>query len=126
METVIAGGKIVKENGKLLVHYPKAAHKPCLLNTARLLHPITPESFEIKAPEGAKKVRVQVMDTLPWIPITQGREVTLDVKDGVVQCDLAQDVLYIAQVERTASNGNIGSRLWAASMQAGRTLPLSA
>ena len=48
------------------------------------------------------------MDTLPWIPITQGREVTLPVKDGVVQCDPDQDALYIAQVERYGINGNIG------------------
>ena len=108
VETVIAGGKLVKENGKLLVHYPAAEHKPCLLNTTRLLNPITPDSFKIHAPAGAKKVRVQVMDTLPWIPITQPRQVELEVKDGVVQRDLEQDVLYIAQVERYGINGNVG------------------
>jgi adenine deaminase len=108
VETVIAGGKIVKEDGALRVHYPTAKHRPCLLNTAKLLHPITPESFQIKAPAGAGRVKVQVMDTLPWIPITQGREAVLDVKDGIVQCDVGQDVLYIAQVERYGINGNVG------------------
>ena len=108
IETVISGGKMVVDRGELLVHYSKAEHKPCLLNTMKLKNPVTAESFKMKAPVGAKKVKVQVMDTLPSIPITLGREVVLNVKDGVVECDVAQDVLYIAQVERYGKNGNIG------------------
>jgi len=103
-----SAGKKVAENGESLVHYPVAEHKPCVLNTCTLLNPITPDSFKMAAPEGAKKVKVKCMDTLPWIPITQPREVELDVVDGYVQCDVSQDVLYIAQVERYGKNGNIG------------------
>ncbi len=101
-------GKQVLDNGEMLVHYEPAEHDPCLLNTTRLLNPITPDSFKIAAPEGASKVKVLCMDTLPWIPITQPREVELDCVDGYVQCDVEQDVLYIAQVERYGKNGNIG------------------
>ena len=103
-----AAGKQVLDNGELLVHYPVAEHKPCILNTCTLLNPITPDSFKIAAPEGASKVKVKCMDTLPWIPITQPREVELACVDGYVQCDVAQDVLYIAQVERYGKNGNVG------------------
>jgi len=106
--SVIAGGKEILDNGKMLVSYPVAEHAPCLLNTTTLKNEITADCFKVMAPEGAKKVKVQVMDTLPWIPITTGREVELEVKDGVVQCDLEQDVLYIAQVERYGINGNVG------------------
>lgn len=106
--SVISGGKQIVDNGTCLVSYPKAEHKPCLLNTTYLKNPVTPDSFKIYAPEGAKKVKAQVMDTLPWIPITQGREAVLDVEDGVVKCDVSQDVLYIAQVERYGINGNVG------------------
>ena len=108
IETVISGGKMVVDKGELLVHYPKAEHKPCLLNTVKMKSPVTADSFKFMAPAGAKKVKVQVMDTLPFIPITLGREVVLEVKDGVVECDVNQDVLYIAQVERYGKNGNIG------------------
>ena len=101
-------GKQVLDNGEMLVHYEPAEHDPCLLNTTRLFNPITPDSFKIAAPEGASKVKVLCMDTLPWIPITQPREVELDCVDGYVQCDVEQDVLYIAQVERYGKNGNIG------------------
>lgn len=101
-------GKQVLDHGEMLVHYEPAEHDPCLLNTTRLLNPVTPDSFKIAAPEGASKVKVLCMDTLPWIPITQPREVELDCVDGYVRCDVEQDVLYIAQVERYGKNGNIG------------------
>ena len=101
-------GKQVLDHGEMLVHYEPAEHEPCLLNTTRLLNPITPDSFKIAAPEGASKVKVLCMDTLPWIPITQPREVELDCVDGYVSCDVEQDVLYIAQVERYGKNGNVG------------------
>ena len=108
VRSVIAGGKQIVDNSEMLVHYPVAEHEPCLLNTMNLAHPIKPSCFGIKAPEGAKQVKVLVMDTLPWIPITTPREVELEVKDGIVQCDVEQDVLYIAQVERYGKNGNVG------------------
>ncbi len=108
VKDVFSAGKQVVADGELLVHYPVAEHDPCLLDTTRLLNPITADSFKIAAPEGAKKVKVTCMDTLPWIPITQPRDVVLDCADGFVSCDLDQDVLYIAQVERYGINGNIG------------------
>jgi len=106
--TTVAGGKQVSENGKLIVHYEKAEHDPCILNTVHFVNPITADSFKMKAPAGAKKVKVMCMDTLPYIPFTSRRDVELNVVDGVIQCDTDQDVLYIAQVERHGKNGNIG------------------
>ena len=106
--TTVSGGKQVTENGQLLVHYAKAEHAPCLLNTVHFVNPITADSFKMKAPAGAKKVKVMCMDTLPYIPFTSRRDVELNVVDGVIQCDTDQDVLYIAQVERHGKNGNIG------------------
>ena len=92
----------------MIVHYEKAEHDPCILNTVHFVNPITADSFKMKAPDGAKKVKVLCMDTLPYIPFTSRRDVELNVVDGVIQCDTDQDVLYIAQVERHGKNGNIG------------------
>lgn len=108
VDTVIAGGRVVAEDGASVVHYPAAAHDDILLNTVHLARPVEAADFEVRVSETAKSVKVKVMDTLPWIPITQPRDVELKVLDGVVQSDLEQDVLYIAQVERHGKNGNIG------------------
>ena len=106
--TTFAGGRQITDNGKLLVRYETAEHEPCVLNTMHLKNPITADSFKIHAPAGAKKVKALVMDTLPYMPFTNRRDVELPVVDGVVQCDVEQDVLYIAQVERHGKNGNVG------------------
>lgn len=108
VDTVIAGGRIVAEGGESVVHYPVAEHDPILLNTVHLAKPLEAADFEVRVSKAAKAAKVKVMDTLPWIPITQPRDVELKVADGVVQSDLEQDILYIAQVERHGKNGNIG------------------
>lgn len=109
--SVIAGGNLVVEDGKLIKPYEKAEHKPCLLNTIKLTKKVTSEDFMIRVDQEAKEARVKVMRTLDWIPITYGQETVLPVRNGVVQCDLEQDILYIAQVERYGKNGNIGKAL---------------
>jgi len=95
--TTFAGGRQITDNGKLLVHYETAEHEPCVLNTMHLKNPITADSFKIHAPAGAKKVKALVMDTLPYMPFTNRRDVELPVVDGVVQCDVEQDVLYMRE-----------------------------
>ena len=71
--STFAGGRRITEDGKLLVHYGMAVHEPCVLNTMHLKNPITADSFKLHAPEGAKKVKAIVMDTLPYIPFTNRR-----------------------------------------------------
>jgi len=63
--------------------------------------------------EGASFAEVMAMRTLDWIPITIPQPAKLAVKDGRVLCDVQQDVLYIAQVERYGKNGNIGKAFMA-------------
>lgn len=105
---VIAGGKPVAADGKFLHPYAPIQHAPVLLNTCHFKNPITPESFVYRVDEDVKSVKVHVIQTLDWIPITEERFAELPVKDGVIQCDPAQDVLYVAQVERYGINGNVG------------------
>lgn len=106
--SVVANGELVCEDGQMLVEYPTADHAPAVLNTVKLLEPVTEDSFKVRVDASASKAKVLVMDTLQEIPFTHGREVELSVVDGVVQCDTDQDVLYIAQVERHGKNGNVG------------------
>ncbi|NLL18966.1 MAG: adenine deaminase [Clostridia bacterium] len=106
--SVIAGGKLVVEAGNLLERLPVAEHNPILLNTIKLKKPVEPQDLAITVDPKAKKANVKLMRTLDWIPITFGQEAQLAVADGVIQADLDQDILYIAQVERHGKNGNIG------------------
>jgi len=105
---VIAGGKLVAREGKFLHPYERTEHAPCLLHTLRRKEPVTAESFVYKVGELVGAVEVHVIQTLDWIPITEDRHAVLRVENGAVQCDVENDVLYVAQVERYGKNGNIG------------------
>jgi adenine deaminase len=111
--SVISGGNLVVEDGKLIKGYPKADHKPYLLNTVKLSKFMSAEDFMIKVDAEAKQAKVKVMRTLDWIPITFSQEAILPVVDGIIQCNIEQDVLHIAQVERYGKNGNIGKAFMA-------------
>jgi adenine deaminase len=114
VETVIAKGKEVLVNGKLMVSYPKAKHDPCLMNTVILPGgQVKPRDLGITVDPKAKQAKVLGMRTLDWIPITIAQEGTLPVRDGIIQADIGQDLLLIAQVERYGKNGNIGKAFMA-------------
>jgi adenine deaminase len=113
VKTVIANGKLIVNEEKLLERFPVAEHHPILLNTTKLAQEIRPEDLTIKVDPQAKTARVMAMRTLDWIPITSGEECELEVKDGVIQASLDKDILYIAQVERHGKNGNIGKAFMA-------------
>jgi adenine deaminase len=106
--TSIAGGQVFMEEEKVLVDYSEAKHDDCLMNTMHLDHEITPEELMLRVDDGRQQVKVCAMQTEDCFLVTSGIEANLPVQNGVVQCDVAQDVLYIAQVERHGVNGNIG------------------
>lgn len=104
----IANGKVVARDGKLVVPLPLPDHDPVLLNTFNLRSPVTAQDLIIAAPKGTMSASVHVMRTLPWIPITEGVEADLTVKNDHIASDPDQDVLHIAVVERHHATGNIG------------------
>ncbi len=58
--------------------------------------------------DDTKRVQVTAIRTESCTLVTSPVTVWLNVKNGIVQCDPDQDILYIAQVERHGKNGRIG------------------
>jgi adenine deaminase len=104
----VAGGKLVAEAGRMVEPMPLAQHKPVLLDTFHLKEPVTAGDLVIPAQEGAENAHLHIMRTLPWVPITEGDEADLPVKDGYISADIEQDLLHIAVIERHHGTGNIG------------------
>ncbi len=104
----VAGGKLVAEDGHLVVDIPVAQHHASLLNTFHVKAPVSASDLVIPAKPGASKAHMHIMRTLPWVPITEGGEADLPVKDGYIACDVDQDLLHIAVIERHHATGNIG------------------
>ncbi len=104
----IANGKPVASQGKLVEPLPEVEHAPILLNTFHVRQPVQATDLLIPAPAGAAAAEVQIMRTLPWVPITEGGKATLPVRNGYLAADLEQDLLHIAVIERHHATGNIG------------------
>ena len=104
----IAGGKLIAEDTKLMEAIPTADHSPVILNTFHLKAEVKAGDLLIPAEAGKAKARMHVMRTLPFIPITEGGEADLPVKEGYIASDVEQDLLHIAVVERHKKTGNIG------------------
>jgi adenine deaminase len=104
----VANGKLIAEDNKLTEPIPLADHNPVLLNTFHLKEAVKASDLVIATENGATSAEVHVMRTLPWVPITQGGEATLPVKNGYINADIEQDLLHIAVIERHHATGNIG------------------
>ena len=106
---VISKGKVIVRDRKMLVNYLPIPHDDCLLNTINIKNgPVTAKDLGVCVDPKATSAKVLGMRTLDWIPITIKQEGVLPVRDGIVQADIEQDILLIAQVERYGKNRNIG------------------
>jgi len=108
VEKVIARGELTVENSKLLrgVESPKYSDK--LLHTVHLKKRLSGEDMAIHAPDGKTVARVRVIAASGHNLLTGAEEAEVFVKNGIISCDVENDILHIACVERYGKNGSIG------------------
>ncbi|MFY0659441.1 MAG: adenine deaminase [Shimia sp.] len=107
IEHVIARGKTVAQDGKVLVdcpHYDWPAHAWQTVNMGRAR---TAADFEVKAPEGATQVTANVIGVIENQAPTKALTAELSVTDGLAQGDIEKDVAQIALVERHRATGEV-------------------
>jgi len=104
----IANGELVAENLQMIKPLDIPEHDPVLLNTFNLKGQVKAEDLVIPAEAGSTWAKMHIMRTLPWVPITEGGEAELPVKNGYINSDVSQDLLHIAVVERHHATGNVG------------------
>ncbi len=108
VDSVISNGEYVVENGETIYEYKKPEYSPVMLNTVKLSKKITGDDLVIKTNADAKKAKVRVIGAKPTSLLTDALEADLDVVDGVIMPNTADDVLRIACVERYGKGGSIG------------------
>jgi adenine deaminase len=107
IELVIAQGRELARDGKLIADIPAYSYPDFARNTVRLKRPLVANDFDIKAPSGATEVRARVIGVIENQAPTRALERTLKVKNGLVEMDLSQDVCQVALVERHRATGTI-------------------
>lgn len=104
---VMADGEIVVEDGVYLPAVTKSKYPPFMYNTVILKKPVTAASFDIHA--NADKVEARVIRAVDASLFTGEAFAELPVVNGVVQPDVANDILRIAMVDRHGKSGSIGN-----------------
>ncbi|HMQ92998.1 MAG TPA: adenine deaminase [Amaricoccus sp.] len=107
VETVIARGEVVAENGACLAEEPDFTWPASARETVRMGRKLVAADFDIPAPEGATRVRARVIGVVENQAPTRALEAELAVVDGLVTGDVAKDVAQIALVERHRRTGSV-------------------
>ena len=107
IETVIARGQIVAQDGALVgeeapFEWPEKARQSVNMGKNK-----TATDFDIVAPEGANQVKARVIGVVENQAPTKALTATLGVQDGLAVGDEAQDVCQIALVERHRATGSV-------------------
>ena len=107
IETVIARGQIVAQDGELIgeeapFEWPEKARQSVNMGADK-----TAADFDIAAPDGANHVSARVIGVVENQAPTKALTATLSVEDGLAVGDAAQDVCQIALVERHRATGSV-------------------
>lgn len=105
---VIIDGEVTAENGKMTVPIGDYKYPDWAQNSMHIRDQITPESFQIAAPEGQADVLVRVIEVISARVGDYERHVKLPVKNGKLESDTAQDVLKTFVFERHHETGTFG------------------
>jgi adenine deaminase len=108
VEKVISRGKLMAEAGRPVAPVEDPPPPAVCRRTFHLKAAPTAADLVFAAPPGKTRARVHYMRVLPWIPLTEGFETELPIRQGIIRSDPSQDVLHIAVVERHHRTGNIG------------------
>ena len=103
IETVIARGQIVAEEGVLTAERPDYAWPESMKATVNMARDLEVKDFDI--PADGSSVRARVIGMVENQAPTRALEADLTVEGGLVQMDRAKDVAQIALVERHRATG---------------------
>ena len=107
IDEVYGRGARLAANGRLEADIPAYDYPASAKNTVKLGKRLAATDFDIKAPEGANKVRARVIGVIENQAPTRALEADLAVEDGLVAIDRAGDVCQIALVERHRGTGGV-------------------
>ncbi|MBG9450671.1 adenine deaminase [Cytobacillus firmus] len=105
IDQVYLAGKKAAEKGELTIDIAPYIYPDSVKKSVKR-KPVTVKEIAIEAPGSRAKVRA--IEAIPFQNLTGGSEYTLNVKEGIVQPCLKQDVLPLLVVERHGRTGKIG------------------
>lgn len=105
VETVIARGHVLAEDGQTTSDLPAYDYPETAKNTVKMGRVLEASDFDIASDKD--QVRARVIGVVENQAPTKALEADLSVKDDIVQMDRANDVAQIALVERHRATGAV-------------------
>lgn len=105
--TVIAHGKVIYNDGKLLANFPSYQYPDKAKQSLHLARPLVAEDFSLASKVDKSETTVHVIDVIENSARTAKTTATLQVKEGMIQPDLEQDIIQLACIERHRGTGEI-------------------
>lgn len=108
IEKVVANGKLVVVNGKIVTEIPKPQYPEKYVRTLNVKRKLREEDFKIKVPISSGKAEVRVIGVKDGTLLKDGLVEELPIVNGEVQINFEKDILKISVIERHKATGNIG------------------
>jgi adenine deaminase len=98
VRSVVAKGRLAVADGEVVAPLQRPLYPAFLKDTVRLHRPADAAAFAVPAPDGAVDVLARVIggDNL----VSDERHLRLPVVEGLVECDVDQDVIKLAMLDR--------------------------
>ena len=105
-EVVISNGRIIVQNGNILIPPRKHSFSKESLNSIKLSRDLEPSDFMIRAPANTENVQIRVISMITDL-VTSEEEMNWPVANGRLSVDLAKDIVKIAAIDRTHNPGKL-------------------
>ena len=107
---VFANGQLAAQDGKYLLPVAKIQWPSWVTDTIHIGRKLTAKDFEIAAPAGKTSVTAAIQ--APFYTDPDQKVATLKVVNGIVQRDLAHDIIKVAIVDRYTGTAKLGKMFW--------------
>ena len=97
---VIFGGKVVVEDGAILIDTPRPSYPPAMLQTVRVPFMPGADDFVVRTNRPDGPVEVRCVGVSSTFLATEERRATLAARGGVIAPDATKDVAMISMVDR--------------------------
>jgi adenine deaminase len=105
-ELVISRGKVVAENGRVLLELPAFPYPAWATNSVHLARPLTAADFRLAAPDDGSYT-ANVIGVIENQAPTRHLRLTVQAHKGEIGVDLSRDLVKIALVERHKGTGRV-------------------
>jgi len=109
-ESVLAGGQVVAEKGRMLVEPPRVAYPDWAVRSVHLKRPLKAEDFKLSIPDvmrDEKRVACNVIGIIENQAPTRHLTFNLQPNGNEIDADIRRDLAKVALVERHRGTGTI-------------------